>query len=131
MIELVPLHLVDVVWGQLAEGMAKACAKTDCPETPGHLHAMCRRGEAYLVVDFHEGQVRGGVVCEEQRWPKRTVLYVHALCGHELTEWAAKLKDFARDALKVQSVVFESRAGLGRVVPGARELWRRYEVDVG
>lgn len=108
--------------------MIEACRRGGGQYTEGWLHQAARRGDAYLLIEVDGGEVRGGLVCQEQNWSGRTVLNVLAATGRDARKWAADLKAFAADNFSVESIVFEGRPGWGRVVPGVRVLRHVYEV---
>lgn len=127
MIELVPVLLVDKVWPQLQPYMVKACVKGGGQYTEGWLHTVCRKGEAYLVVDYEGTEIKAGVVCQEQNWSGRVVLNLLA-CGGKKYDSGAFIA-FARETFKVDGVVFGGRPGWGRL-KGVRIMYSTYEMDL-
>lgn len=127
MIELVPVLLVDKVWPQLQPYMVKACVKGGGQYTEGWLHTVCRKGEAYLVVDYEGTEIKAGVVCQEQNWSGRIVLNLLA-CGGKKYDRKA-FSDFARETLGFERVVFEGAEGWQRT-PGVRIVRYIYEMDL-
>lgn len=127
MIELVPVLLVDKAWPQIQPYMAKACDKGGGQYTEGWLHTVCRKGEAYLAVDYDGTEIKAGVVCQEQNWSGRVVLNLLA-CGGKRYDSAAFIA-FARETFKVDGIVFEGRPGWART-PGVRVVRHVYEMDI-
>ena len=127
MIELVPVLLVDKVWPQLQPYMVKACKKGGGQYTEGWLHTVCRRGEAYLVVDYEGTEIKAGVVCQEQNWSGRVVLNLLA-CGGKKYDRKA-FTSFAKETLGFDRVVYEGRPGWGRT-PGVRVVRHVYEMEL-
>lgn len=125
MIRLVPVLLVDAAWPALIDGMERACQRSGGQYTAAWLHGLCRRGEAYLVVDGDP--VRAGVVCQEQNWSGRTVLNVLAAAGKPYD--AGGFARFAKTVLRANRIVFEGRKGWERL-PGVRVVRHVYEMDI-
>jgi hypothetical protein len=127
MIQMVPVLLVDKIWPQLQEGMAKACKKGGGQYTEGWLHTIARKGDAYLVADMDGETVTSGIVCQEQNWSGRIVLNLLACCGKPYDSNA--FIEFARATFKVEKIIFEGRPGWGRT-PGVRVVRHVYEMEI-
>lgn len=127
MIQLVPVLLVDQVWPDLKAFMAIACDKGGGQYTEGWLHTLCRKGDAYLVIDRVGDDVLAGVVCQEQNWSGRTVLNILACGGMEYNSSA--FIEYARSAFNVDGIVFEGRKGWQKT-PGVRLVRCVYEMGI-
>lgn len=130
MIRLAHILEIDAMWPHLQDGMAIACQKGGAQYTETWLHTLCRRGDAYLVVDLDDGEIRAAVVCQEQNWTGRIVLNCLAACGREMDEWLEPLREFGNRTFRVEKYVFDGRPGWQRT-PGVRVLRYVYEVDAG
>jgi hypothetical protein len=127
MIEMVPVLLVDKVWPDLQNFMAIACEKGGGQYTEGWLHTICRKGDAYLVIDRAGEDILAGVVCQEQNWSGSIVLNILACGGMEYNSGA--FIEFARATFKVEKIVFEGRPGWART-PGVRVVRHLYEMEI-
>jgi hypothetical protein len=133
MIEVVSPALVDRVWPQIREGMAKACEKGGNQVSEAWLHVSCRRGDMYLAL-LHEGgdmePVALAAVLQEQQWLNRQVLYVLAITGHDTQEHLAEMLEWSGKTFPgCKTVVFEGRDGWS-ALPGVRMLRRTFEMDL-
>lgn len=127
MIQLVPVLLVDQYWPHLQEGMDKACRKGGGQYGPDWLWSMCRKGDAFLIVDTEGDQIRAAAVVQVQNWVNRTILFVYAACGRDLEEWMEPMKEFAFNAFSVSAIMFEGRLGWGKK-KGIKTLRCVYEI---
>lgn len=127
MIQLVPVLLVDTVWPQLIEGMSEACRRGGGQYTQDWLHSLCRKGEAYLVVDLEGETVNAAVVCQNQVWSGKSVLYLLACCGRPYRP--RPFIDFAKGNFSFDTIVFEGRKGWGKL-PGVRTVRHVFEMEV-
>ncbi len=117
---------VDEAWPQIKDGMAEACRRGGGQYTPDWLHTMCRKGEAYLVVDFTD-RIVAAVVCQHQNWSGRTVLYLLACWGNPYRP--EPFIEFAKANFTFDSIAFEGRPGWQKT-PGVRVVRMVYEMKV-
>jgi hypothetical protein len=131
-IHLVPLAEIDRVWPILAGGMKEAVRRGGDDLTVPYLFQQCRSGAALLFVAVADEEVKAGLVCRPEQWGSKRVLRILALCGWDVSDWLPTLRSYRTwpNALDVEAVVFEGRAGWKRVIPEARVLRSVYEVEL-
>ncbi len=131
--DIVAPNLVDQVWPQIADGVAKSYAKSGGGMTPGQLWQECRSGHAFLVVVYNPNALVGAIVVRFEYGPDKTRLRGLALVGTDLRAWIeplrAKLTEMAKQG-GAEVFIDEGRPGLVRLIPDAKIVRVTYEVEV-
>ena len=109
--ELVPVNLVDNVFGRCTAGLQKALDKVSSNSTVAYLYQECRSGNASLVVAHEDGAVCAAMVVRFENWNGKSVL-------HTLGLWCAVKGTY--DMMKQKQIELASIGGATSLVSGAR-----------
>lgn len=87
-VEVVIWRDVDGLWPELAEGIARSCAKSGGEVSPADLWIWCRSGQAWLLVaKDQDGRVWGASVVKFETWSTGVRLRGLALTGTAMRHW--------------------------------------------
>ena len=131
-VDIVAPNLVDQVWPQIADGMAKSCRKTGNDLAPGYLWQECRSGHAFLVLAHDEGKAVGAVIVRFE-YGTKSVLRGLGMCGQDFKGWLAPMREKLTEMAKqggASVFVDEGRPGLVKLIDGAKTTRVTYEVEV-
>ncbi|CAK7257704.1 MULTISPECIES: hypothetical protein [unclassified Shinella] len=124
---------VDDIWPIFEARMQRACDRYRCDLTEPVLRQMCLSGEAYLMVAHDGERPLMASVWKFYSWPTGIVFRCLCLAGDGVGRWADAARAFAVDAARTggaKTITASGRAGWGAIFPGAREVYRTYEVNV-
>ena len=109
--ELVPVMLVDNVFGKCAEGFQRALTKTSSNMDVAYLYQQCRSGDAMLVLAHEDENVGGAMVIRVENRQGRQSLNTLGL-------WCTVKGAYA--LLKAKQIEIAKMSGCKSLVSGAR-----------
>jgi hypothetical protein len=77
--ELVPVMLVDSVFGRCAEGFQRAAKKASSDVDAAFLYRECRSGNAMLVIAHDDEVISGALVIRYENWCGKNVMHTLGL----------------------------------------------------
>jgi hypothetical protein len=128
----VPVHEVDRIWPQVAEGFERAVRRSTGDMNLAWLYQQCRTGQLFLLVVIQEQEIIGAFILRPVQGKKETKAHIVEMWGRDFRHWLDEatraVLDFSKRAFGADAVVFEGQRAHVRFVPRARELRRIYEV---
>lgn len=136
--DLVPVNLVDKVFGECAAGFQKALDKVKGNLTVAYLYQECRNGNATLVMAHDAETIGGAMIVRFENWSGKSVLHTLGLWCNQKGAYAlleAKQRELAKigGATSLVSGARVSERGLcayRRRHPTAKLLYVTLEVEL-
>lgn len=132
-VTLVPLHLVDGVWGRVSRGFQRASDRFGGDLTPGELWQMCRTGQAHLFVVHDDQQIVAATAWRFEIWGKGPRYRCLALYGKGVMEWKDQLRTSVENAARdcgAAGLIADGRLGWKAIYPDAKVLRVVYETPL-
>lgn len=127
-----PSH-VDAIWHLAGPMLARVADRCGDDVIVADLWAMCRSGNAFLVLAYDESAIKMAAVVRFEHWANGAVLRVVALAGDDIGSWAESVKDLLANMARdngASRIVAEGRDGWVRIFSEPKKLRSLYVMEV-